>query len=441
MPAIIRIYIRFALILLLLAVVFGSISSWAFLYPGWFNNYLPFYQLRPLHVSAAVFWIISGATAGIMHYKNEVFNNHPIKIALEKVFVVTWISTIMAIFVCYAFKKFGGREYWEFPPLLNIPILIAWLFLMASYFLPIKKPVGPIPQFVWMWSTGILFFLLTFIEQNLWNIPWFRQSFIRELTVQWKANGAMVGAWNQMIYGTALYIMVKISGDISLAHNKKSYIFYFIGFANLMLNWGHHIYNLPNASWVRNVSYAISMTEWFVFISIIRDFKNKLGESRRLKHLTSYRFVLASEFWVFLNLFLALLMSIPAINRYTHGTHITVAHAMGTTIGINSMILLGSLGYIIGIEHQTAKTIKAINTGFWIVQFSLSIFWGSLIAAGIIKGYMTTGLESTDFQAVMDKVNPVLFIASLAGLGLVTGFVIIVSSYLGILYRGSGAAK
>jgi nitric oxide reductase subunit B len=314
---------------------------------------------------------------------------------------------------------------------------MAWLFLMASYFLPIKKATAPIPQYVWMWSTGILFFLLTFIEQNLWNIPWFRLSYIKEVTVQWKANGAMVGAWNQMIYGTALYIMVKISGDGSLAHNKKSYIFYFIGFANLMLNWGHHIYNLPNADWVRNVSYAISMTEWFVYISIIRGFRHKLAESRQLLHLLSYRFVIASEFWVFLNLFLALLMSIPAINRYTHGTHITVAHAMGTTIGINTMILLGSLGYIIGIEHQSTRTKKTIEKGFWIVQSSLCIFWFCLIAAGAIKGYMTTGLVSTDFQAIMDRVNPFLFVSSIAGLGLVTGFVVIIYAYFGVLHRGA----
>jgi len=42
----------------------------------------------------------------------------------------------------------------------------------------------------------------------------------------------------------------------------------------------------------------------------------------------------------FLSLSLAIAMSVPAINVYTHGTHFTVAHTMGTTIGINSFLLL-----------------------------------------------------------------------------------------------------
>src|SRR5690606_10544177 len=100
---------------------------------------------------------------------------------------------------------------------------------------------------------GILFFLITFLEQNLWHIPWFRQSFLREITVQWKSNGSMVGAWNQMIYGTALLLMVKMSNEPAIARSKKAFAFYFLGLTNLMFNWGHHIYNVPSAGWIRHV--------------------------------------------------------------------------------------------------------------------------------------------------------------------------------------------
>src|SRR5690606_11379465 len=120
----------------------------------------------------------------------------------------TWISTIGLIFLFYAFRKFGGREYWEFPGWIAVPILISWGALMTGYFPEWYKSNHKKPLYIWMWSTGILFFFLTFIEQNLWQIPWFRQSFLKEMTIQWKANGSMVGAWNQMIYGTSLFLMV-----------------------------------------------------------------------------------------------------------------------------------------------------------------------------------------------------------------------------------------
>lgn len=380
-----------------------------------------------MHVSAALFWIISGGTAGILFYKTEVFKTKPN--TADKVFIYTWTASILLVFLFYSFKKFGGREYWEFPPLLSVPILLAWCALMYSYFASWRKRQADAPLYIWMWTTGVVFFLITFIEQNLYQISWFRASFLREVTVQWKSNGAMVGAWNQMIYGTSLYIMVKLSGDEKPARNNKAFFFYFLGLTNLMFNWGHHIYNLPTASWIRHVSYLISMTEWIVFISILQSFKNSITEHKKHKHLTTYRFLIASEYWIFLNLTLALMMSIPALNRYTHGTHVTVAHAMGTTIGINTMILLASIGYMIKIDHVRLKIKKRIAIGFFTTQVSLFVFWIALIIAGILKGYQQVALHITDFQLMMRPVLTVLKVFAFAGIFLLLGMMLIAYYY------------
>lgn len=425
-----RYLIQFSLLMLAGALMFGVVAALAYLYPEFFNKYIPFYQLRPMHVSAALFWIISAAASGLLFYKNEVFHAESDKSKLAtKAFVALWIATIVAIFVFYTFKQFGGREYWEFPPLLGIPLLAAWICLMYAYFTSWRKAPANQPLYVWMWSTGLLFFLITFLEQNLYQIPWFRQSFLREVTVQWKSNGAMVGAWNQMIYGTSLYIMVKLTGDEQIARSKQAYFFYFLGLTNLMFNWGHHIYNLPASSWIRHVSYAISMTEWLILINIIRGFKGKISEQQKYRHLASYRFIIASEYWVLLNLCLALLMSIPAINRYTHGTHITVAHAMGATIGINTMILLASLGYMLRVDKMREHDRRRIKQGLKITQVSLTVFWLVLITAGIMKGYRTASLQQASFQEIMHPVNAVLHVFALAGGGLLTGIGMVVLKY------------
>lgn len=425
-----RNYIRFTLLLLLSTLIFGALSSWAFLYPETYNAILPFQQLRPMHVSAALFWIISGATCCAIYYSNEVHELPDINKQAIRIFIFIWTITIITIFIFYGCSSYGGREYWEFPPWLSIPIFTSWIALMVGYFrywlrIPDKKPL-----YLIMWATGILFFCITFLEQNLWQISWFRESYIRELTIQWKANGSMVGAWNQMIYGSSLYLMVKISGDKSIAENRVVYFFYFLSLSNLMFNWGHHIYNLPTVGWVRHVSYFISMTEWLFFISMIRSFKSKLEEHRKLKYILTYRFIIASEFWLFANLLLALMMSIPAINRYTHGTHITVAHAMGTTIGINSMILLGAIGYMLGIENLNQKYKRIIISGYYITQASLLAFWLSLIGAGLLKGYRNVALNIANFQEMMRPVISLLKIFSVSGIGVLIGISMIIAVYL-----------
>ena len=430
MKGIIKIYLGFCLSMLSLALLLGTLSSFAALYPGIFNEYLPFYQLRPMHVSAVLFWLIGGAAGGILWYKKDVFGLKLNPSTSDTVFMATWMLTVVAIFGFYAFKKFGGREYWEFPPFLCVPILAAWLFLMRGYYAAWRtRPKNP-PLYVWMWTTGVVFFLITFLEQNLYQISWFRQSFLRELTVQWKSNGAMVGAWNQMIYGTSLFIMVKMTGDVQIAKSKKAFFFYFLGLTNLMFNWGHHLYNLPTSSWVRHVSYAVSMTEWVLLISILQGFRKKAAEQGKDSFSFSYKLLMAAEYWVLINLILALGMSIPAINRYTHGTHITVAHAMGATIGINTMILLASFGYMLKVDMLPEKNRKQLSTGFIITQVSLAVFWLALVTAGIVKGYREIVVGVADYRELMLPVNRILHVFAFAGLGLFTGINIIVYHYM-----------
>ena len=119
MPLHIRLYTKFVFLLLLATLLFGLLSSWAYLYPEVFNKYLPFYQLRPMHTSAALFFIISAATLCIIIFHKNTIGRDATTGIFEKTFITIWVATILVIFIYYSFKKFGGREYWEFPAWLG----------------------------------------------------------------------------------------------------------------------------------------------------------------------------------------------------------------------------------------------------------------------------------------------------------------------------------
>lgn len=425
-----RSYAGFIFLLFIASLIFGILSALAFLYPSWFKEHMPFQQLRPMHVSAVMFWLISAASFNIfLHNKRESRVNNNTN-GIRNAAILLWVITIIIIYIHYTLNKFGGREYWEFPGWISILLLLSWCGFCYQYYQYWKHEKDKRPQYIIMWATGMLFFLLTFIEQNLWQISWFRQSFLQEMTVQWKANGSMVGAWNQMIYGLSFFLMVKISGNKKMAYDSKAIVFYFLGFTNLLFNWGHHIYNLPIYNWIRHVSYIISMTEWVLLINIIQNFRKTLEETRKYRHLITYRFIVASEFWVFLNLLLALFMSIPSVNRYTHGTHITVAHAMGTTIGINTMILLASFADLFGLENLKAQEKRTVSRGFYIIQASLLVFWFSLIAAGIFEGYQETYLGHKTYASVIPPVMTCMKLVLISGVGLLAGFIMMLGYFL-----------
>ena len=132
----------------------------------------------------------------------------------------------------------------------------------------------------------------------------------------------------------------------------------------------------------------------------------------------------AADIWIFINLVLALVISVPAWNLLTHGTHITVAHAMGTTIGINTMILLSSVFYVIRVELPVevhSGCSKQVRLGYWIANISLAVFFTSLILAGLGKGLHDGG----SFQEMMLSIRPFLLMFVVSGVTMMVGIWIV----------------
>ena len=125
-----------------------------------------------------------------------------------------------------------------------------------------------------------------------------------------------------------------------------------------------------------------------------------------------------------INLVLALIISVPAFNLITHGTHITVAHAMGSTIGINTMILLASVFYVIREElplEVHAGCTRQVQLGYWTANVSLAVFFTALILAGLGRGLY----DGTSFQDMMLQIRPFLLIFAVSGVSLMLGIWIV----------------
>jgi nitric oxide reductase subunit B len=421
-----KLFIVAGLLLLASGMIFGLTGAIQYLVPEFLKQYFSFEKVRPLHVSSIIFWIIFASMGAVFTYLQQYNNRKIYSPLLAKIQFIIFACTIIAVLVSYSMGVFGGREYWEFPPFLAIPIITGWVLFLINFL----KSVGSFkqqPVYIWMWLTGIIFFLFTFLESYLWIFPYFRNNVINDMTVQWKSYGSMVGAWNMIIYGSSIFLMEKISGNKKYSHSVISFALFFTGLFNLMFNWGHHIYTLPTHHFIKNISYVVSMTELLILGRIIFQWKKSVSTASRLVHITAYRFLLAADVWIFLSLVLAIIMSVPAINAYTHGTHITVAHAMGTTIGINSFLLLA---IAFDILHDTAclpvnRPIKWLKLGFWITNISLFVFWVSLIAAGVYKAKWQMSIDKIPFNVMMLKLRPFFIEFFISGITMTLGFLLI----------------
>jgi len=422
-------YFLAALFLFLLALLFGIIGAFQYIVPGLFKDGLSFEKIRPLHVSSAVFWIILGACGTVSYYLHTL-RQGLWSLRLLRLQWYLMATAILFILMSYMAGIFGGREYWEFHPVLAVPIALAWLLFLINIFASVKI-FRRQPVYIWMWLTGVVFFFYTYMESYLWLIPSFRANVVQDMTIQWKSYGSMVGGWNMLIYGSGICLMDKISGNEKYSRSKMAFALYFLGLFNLMFNWGHHIYTLPVPKYIQYISYSVSMTELLLLGRIIYYWRGSLTTAQKHYHLLAYRFLFAADLWVFLTLMLAIAMSVPAINRYTHGTHITVAHTMGATIGINSLMLLSFVMDIAVIGSEKIK--RQISRALYMAVGALLVFWLSLILAGITKAYWQMHPEGVPFSTMMQKLRPYFIVFLLSGISLASALIYIISHVLSVL--------
>ncbi|HEX6332723.1 MAG TPA: cbb3-type cytochrome c oxidase subunit I [Flavisolibacter sp.] len=428
-------FIGLSMSYLALGLLFGVLGGFQYLLPDFLRTHLAFEKIRPLHVYLAIAWIFTMAQGGIYYFLPRISRRPLVWAQGAWIHFFLQLLTSAGIIVAFFLGYFGGREYLEFPPVLGIFIALSWVPFVVNFFGTLKPDYVNAPVYYFSWTIGIVFFFVTFSESYLWLFDHFNNNQIRDTTVQWKALGTMVGSWNMLVYGTSIYMMEKIRGDQKISRSPIVFFFFFVGFTNLLFNWGHHTYIVPAAPWVKTVAYVISMTELLIFGQIVYKFRKTLSEAQKNYHSITYRLLSFADLWIFLNLGAAIAISVPALNYYTHGTHITVAHAMGTTIGINTMLLFAAVFYILQ-KYQPAvleKNRKLVGRGIVIANISLVIFWFALIGSGLVK--ISGQLENQAFAQIMEASKPFFRMFTASGVLIMVGLVMMIVGAFIVLLR------
>ncbi|WP_310993991.1 cbb3-type cytochrome c oxidase subunit I [Aequorivita marina] len=419
-------FLLLALTALFLGMFFGMTASFQYLMPEFLKEIIPFSKLRPFHVTSVVSWIVLSATGSIYFFLTYIEKFKVFSPLMVKLHFITFLLTGIAIYFSFAFDYTKGREYFAFYPVLMIPILLGWLLFGINYFKTLYKNIKAWPVYYWMWGTGIVFMSYHLMEAHFWLFDFFRLDFIKDFSVQWKSTGSFTGSWNMLVYGISIYLMSKIKKDTHVATNKMAFFFYFLGLTNLMFGWAHHTYLVPTQPWIRYVAYGISMTEWIVLASIIYNWKRSVLNVEKENHPMAYRFLLSTDLWIFINIIIALLFSIPAINYYTHGTHITVAHSMGTTIGINTTILFSALFFIAHRLYPDFETDrKWIKRGLIFFNISLFAFCLSLFIAGGKKSYWMYAAKDISFSEMQHSLVPYYVSFFIFGIGVFASLLVV----------------
>ena len=156
----------------------------------------------------------------------------------------------------------------------------------------------------------------------------------------------------------------------------------------------------------------------------------------KLSTFTGYRAVtlimLASS--LFHHLFgaaaLGLLMSVPGINLYFHGTFMTSSHAHFALFGALGFLVL-TLCYFIFTEEQDLSGKKLLVSGVavLILNAGLLVMGSALFLAGLLQGYLVRAV-GMEFMEAQRLIRPLLFIRAFGGLTYGLGAVLLTWSIL-----------
>ncbi|MHC4955581.1 MAG: hypothetical protein ACYTGZ_17150 [Planctomycetota bacterium] len=382
-------------------------------------------QLRPLHTTFASAWIYLGCVACIYAYLVHTYG------ALTegerrrfKIHMVCWGVAGLGALVTLPFGITSGREYLGFHPVFSILIVVGWVCFLWTFLGRIRHGFWRRPVYVYMWTSGALFFVYTFVEGHAYLLPFVKSHPVADLQIQWKSCGTLVAAFNQMVYGTLVYIGERSTGDKSIGQSRSAFALFGVGLLNSFTNYAHHTYHLPQDNAIKWIAFLVSMLEIVIVWNMLREV---VAKSERMRPLysnfsTSTRLLTLSKNWNMLLLPVAILISVPQLNSVIHGTHVVMAHAMGSELAIDTYILLGAFSFLLTQYYPKREVIEGVIDGpamqrnVFVLNIALVVVFATLLLRGLTVGI--TRYLGEPVPVWIDEVFPIVFVVSGLTLGL-----------------------
>jgi cytochrome c oxidase cbb3-type subunit 1 len=409
-----------AVVWLVLASLAGLISSIKMHEPDWWVQYgwITFGRIRPIHLNMVAYGWCSLAGIGVAIWLiPRLLKTELVGAKYALVGGALWTIGVFAGTVAIAMGYSDGLEWLEYPWQIDILLVVGGALVGVPLWLTLlNRKVKHLYVSVWYIGAGLLWFPILFLIAN-WPALHFG---VQQATMNWWFGHNVLGLWFTPIgLAASYYFIPKIIGKPIHSYNLSLLGFWSLAFFYSQVG-GHHLIGGPVPSWLITISIVQSMMMVIpVFAVAVNQHMTVLGNFRALAYSPTLRFIVLGAMMYTAASVQGSLEALRSVNTITHFTHYTVAHAHLGLYGFFSMVMFGSIYFIMPrVMNWEWPYPKLISLHFWLVLVGFAIYFIWLSIGGWLQGLAMLD-EKTPFMQSVALTLPYLKARSIGG-GLMT---------------------
>ena len=409
-----------AVVWLVLASLAGLISSIKLHAPDWWVQYewLTFGRIRPIHLNMVAYGWCSLAGVGVAIWLiPRLLKTELVGAKYALIGGGLWSIGVFAGTVAIALGYSDGLEWLEYPWQIDTLLVVGGAMVGIPLWLTLlQRKVKHLYVSVWYISAGLLWFPILFLIAN-WPGLHFG---VQQATMNWWFGHNVLGLWFTPIgLAAAYYFIPKVLGKPIHSYNLSLLGFWSLAFFYSQVG-GHHLIGGPVPSWLITISIVQSMMMVIpVFAVAVNQHMTVLGNFRALLYSPTLRFIVLGAMMYTAASVQGSLEALRSVNTITHFTHYTVAHAHLGLYGFFSMVMFGSIYFIMPrVMNWEWPYPSLISLHFWLVLIGFAIYFIWLTIGGWLQGLAMLD-EKTPFMESVALTLPYLQARSIGG-GLMT---------------------
>lgn len=376
---------------LLVGTLFALIASYKLHTPEFLGNveWLTFGRARTLHLNAVIYgWASNAAFAVALWLMARLARAELRHVGLLFIAAAFWNLGVTVGMVGIAIGDSTSIEWLEFPtyatPILFVAYALVGAWAMITFRFGRAKHIyvsqwyllAALFWFPWLYSVAQIMLLFEPTRGTVQGL------------VNWWFAHNVLGLWFTPIGLAAIYYFLpKVLGK-----PVHSYYLSVLGFWSLAIfyNWAgvHHLIGGPVPVWVQTAGIAASfMMVVPVIVTGLNQHLTLVGAAAALKYSPTLRFIVFGGVNYTLTSIAGSLMAMRSWAEITHFTHYTVAHAHHGMYAFFTMVMFGSVYYILPrILLKEWPSAKLISLHFWATAGGITLYVIAMSVAGIAQG-------------------------------------------------------